>query len=59
MASSGHQVTLTVAKQGAVFHGLAMLICQEPTHSLPSMAECYLIVFCNIYFLLSLPYKSG
>jgi len=36
MASSGHQVTLTVAKQGAVYHGLAMLICQEPPQMLPS-----------------------
>jgi len=39
MASSGQQVTLTVAKQGAVYHGLAMLICEEPPQSLPGMTE--------------------
>jgi len=41
MASSGQQVVLTVAKQGAVYHGLAMLICDEPPQSLPGMAECF------------------
>jgi len=42
MASSGQQVTLTVAKQGAVYHGLAMLICEEPPQPLPSMTDAFL-----------------
>jgi len=45
MASSGQQVMLTVAKQGAVYHGLAMLICDEPPQSLPGMAQCFLLLW--------------
>jgi len=41
MASTGQQVTLTVAKQAAVYHGLAMLICEElpQPQSLPGMTD--------------------
>jgi len=41
MASCGQQVMLTVAKQGAVYHGLAMLLMQEPAQLLPSMMCFY------------------
>jgi len=44
MASSGQQVTLTVAKQGAVYHGLAMLLCQDPPQLLPSTIHCFFLL---------------
>jgi len=56
MASTGQQVTLTVAKQAAVFHGLAMLICQDPPQSLPCMAQ-YFIVFYSQYLFMC--YKTS
>jgi len=54
MASTGQQVTLTVAKQGAVYHGLAMLICQEPPHLLPSTMQCFLSCYLLFAVVLSL-----
>ena len=48
MATAGQQVTLTVAKQGAVHHGLAMLICEEPQQSLPSMMRVFYSLFVRV-----------
>ena len=51
MASTAQQVTLTVAKQGAVFHGLALLILQDPPQSAasPSMMCCLWLFVFNFY----------
>jgi len=58
MASSGQQVTLTVAKQGALYHGLAMLICQDTPQMPPGMIATaminYSVVLSSSFYMLAL-----